>query len=85
MDDGGGLVSVHGSRQPQSITATAGARTTGLLAVIYGLGVAFLPDGLGGLKQVWLFGGAAVVGVLFLIYLVWPFVRRAIAGEGSQL
>lgn len=63
---------VNGSR---SITSTRGAQLTGLLAIVYGLGVAFLPDTLGGLTQVWLWGGAIVLGVLFVVYLVVPFAR----------
>lgn len=59
-----------------SITSTPGALATGLLAVIYGFGVAFLPD-LGLLNTLWLWGGAAVVGVMFVVFLVIPFFRRA--------
>ncbi len=63
------------ARERESITSTRGAQLTGLLAVIYGLGVAFLPDSLGTVKQVWLFVGAAILLVLFVAYLVIPFVR----------
>ena len=63
------------ARERESITPTRGAQLTGLLAVIYGLGVAFLPDSLGTVKQVWLFVGAAILLVLFVTYLVIPFVR----------
>lgn len=59
-----------------SITSTPGALATGLLAVIYGFGVAFLPD-LGLLNTLWLWVGAAVVGVMFVVFLVIPFFRRA--------
>ncbi len=68
--------------EPRSVSASAGARVTGLLAVIYGLGVAFLPDRAGALYQVWLFAGAAIVGVLFIVCLVIPFVRRVMSSSG---
>lgn len=54
----------------------AGAAVTGLLAVIYGFGVAF-GDGIWGeaFASVWLFGGAAVVGVLFVLFILIPWIR----------
>lgn len=67
--------------EPRSVTSSAGARVTGLLAVIYGFGVAFLPDRDGALYQGWLFAGAAIVGVLFIVCLVIPLVRRAVGSE----
>ena len=58
-----------------SITSTPGALATGLLAVVYGFGVAFLPD-LGVFNSIWLWVGAAVVGVMFVVFLVIPFFRN---------
>ena len=60
------------ARERESITSTRGAQLTGLLAVIYGLGVAFLPDSLGTAKQVWLFVGAAIL----FSWLDWRELRR---------
>ena len=57
------------------VTSAPGALATGLLAVVYGLGVAFLPD-LGILNSLWLWVGAAVVGVMFVVFLVIPFFRN---------
>lgn len=53
-----------------------GAGITGLLAVIYGFGVAF-GSGLWGptVSTWWLFGGAALVGLLFIIFILIPWIR----------
>lgn len=61
--------------EPTPLVKTPGVALTGIAAVIYGLGVAFLDLGPTG-DQWWLMVGAAVVGVLFLVFLVVPFVRR---------
>lgn len=61
--------------EPGSITSTRGAQVTGILAVIYGVGVAFWPERLGAFQQVWLFGGAVILLVLFVVFLVTPLLR----------
>lgn len=60
---------------PTPTRHTPGAALTAVVAVVYGLGVAFLPLAEPA-KSWWLFGGAAVVGVLFLLFMVVPFVLR---------
>lgn len=60
---------------------SAGAAATAIAAVVYGLGVAFLDLGPTG-NQWWLMIGAAVVGVLFVVFMVVPFARRL--GQGSR-
>lgn len=67
-------------RKSRSVTGSPGARITALLAVIYGLGVAFLPTQNGPMYQAWLFGGAAVVGVLFVVFLLVPFLTWVLRG-----
>lgn len=53
-----------------------GAAVTGLLAVIYGFGVAFGGAIWGsGFARTWLFVGAAIVGVLFIIFILIPWIR----------
>lgn len=68
-----------------SITGTAGARLTGVIAVVYGLGFVFLPDSLGGFQRAWLFLGAVLVGILFVVYLLVPFVLRLLRGDSRDL
>ncbi|WP_432559065.1 hypothetical protein [Granulicoccus sp. GXG6511] len=64
----------------RSVFSTAGAGLTAALAVLYGLGVAFgTPLWGDGFARFWLFGGAFVVGVLFLAFIVVPGVRRLLA------
>lgn len=63
-----------------SVWKSPGAAVTAVLAVVYGLGVAFLelePMA----KQWWLLGGAAIVGVLFVVFIVVPLVRGLLAGN----
>lgn len=72
---------VSQTNDSRAITSTPGAAATGIAGFIYGMGVAFLPESLGTLKDWWLYGGAAVVGVMFLIFLVVPMVKRAIRGD----
>lgn len=72
------------TQPPRPITSTRGAQLTGLLAVIYGFGVAFLPQKDSGFYQLWLFIGAAIVGVLFVVYLLIPFIRRVMSGDGER-
>lgn len=53
-----------------------GAAVTGVLAVIYGFGVAFGGELWGPtVSNWWLFVGAAIVGVLFVIFILMPFIR----------
>lgn len=56
-----------------------------VLAVIYGLGVAFIPEGPSQLR--WITIGSIVVGVVFVVVMVIPFVlwlvRRDSAGPAS--
>ncbi|WP_425309834.1 hypothetical protein AADG42_14060 [Ammonicoccus fulvus] len=58
-----------------------GAAITGLLAVIYGFGVAF-GGGLWGptVATLWLSAGAAIVGVLFVLFILIPWIRSLGAG-----
>lgn len=60
-----------------SVFTTPGAAATGLAAVIYGAGVAF-GDSLWGEKVAWwwLMGGAAVMAILFVAFIVWPWLQR---------
>ncbi|GAB95028.1 hypothetical protein BJY21_001690 [Kineosphaera limosa] len=62
------------ARESGGITSSRGAQITGLLAVIYGLGFAFLPED-SSIMQIWLVVGAVIVGVLFVVYLLIPFLR----------
>lgn len=61
----------------QSVFTTPGAQLTALLAVIYGLGVAFGPDlwDHEGFWDAWLFAGAAVVGLCFIGTILIPLIR----------
>ncbi len=59
---------------------------TGIVAVVYGLGVSFLGDALGPRgAHLWLIWGSALVGILFLVFMVVPFllwlVRRPAVGD----
>lgn len=63
------------------IRTSAGAAATAIVAVVYGLGVAFLDLGPTG-NQWWLMIGAAVVGILFVVFMVIPFARRL--GQGPR-
>lgn len=67
--------------QQGSIAGTTGARLTALLAVIYGLGIAFLPKGNDTFDRAWLYGGAVIVGVPFVAFMVIPFLR-SLFGRG---
>lgn len=55
---------------------------TGLVAVVYGLGVAF-GGALWGEQNsgTWLMAGAAVVGLLFVVFMVIPFVWWMVKGS----
>ncbi|GAA1137528.1 hypothetical protein [Ornithinicoccus hortensis] len=61
----------------QSVFKTPGAQLTALLAVVYGMGVAFGPQlwDQEGFWDVWLMAGAAVVGLCFIATIVVPLVR----------
>lgn len=53
-----------------------GAALAGLLAVIYGFGVAFGGELWGPTVATWwLFGGAVIVGVLFVAFILVPWLR----------
>lgn len=60
-----------------SITASPGARLTAVLAVIYGVGVAFGPQLWDNetFWSGWLAVGAAVVGLSFVWHMVIPLLR----------
>ncbi|MDO5499567.1 MAG: hypothetical protein Q4F67_07800 [Propionibacteriaceae bacterium] len=60
-----------------SVFSTAGAGVTGLLAVLYGFGVAFGTPLWGeSFARFWLWAGALVVGVLFVWFIAVPGLRR---------
>lgn len=57
----------------------------GLLAVIYGLGVAFGSALLGDtMPGWWLLGGAFVVGLAWLILMVIPWLRVRLSGRAAR-
>lgn len=60
-----------------SVWRSAGAQLTAVLAVIYGVGVAFGPQvwDHDGFWQAWLAVGAAVVGLSFVWTIVLPLAR----------
>lgn len=61
---------------------TTARMIVGLLAVVYGLGVAFGELLLGSAwPSWWLMGGAFVVGIAWLVLMVIPWARRRLSGE----
>ncbi len=67
------------------MTKERGQAIVGIVAVLYGLGVAFGPSLIDndGLWKAWLGVGAFVVGALFLTLMVLPWSRRRSSGKLS--
>lgn len=68
---------MNASQAASEVVRTPGAALTAVLALVYGVGVALLGEVLGEAgRHAWLVWGAAIVGVVFLVGMVIPFVRR---------
>lgn len=69
--------SEQGERKAMSIQT--GAAVVGALAMIYGVGFAILPtwEWSGGARTLYTLGGAALLGLLFLAFVLVPwFIQR---------
>lgn len=65
-----------GSSTRGGVFSTRGAALAGALAVVYGFGVAFGTSLWGeSVGRVWLWAGAVIVGVLFVVYILVPGAR----------